>query len=89
MKNNIKFNLEEVESVGQFVYMGSLLSAGGCKKEVNWRVALTYGVFVGFEKVWSSNQCLHQISHPLYLCTFMYFCVLLYAYTAKGRGTKA
>ena len=41
-------NREKVETV-QFVYLGNLLSAGGCDKEIKLRIALPYGALVGFE----------------------------------------
>ena len=34
LKNNIKLNREELETVSQFVCLGSLLSAGECEKEI-------------------------------------------------------
>ena len=39
LKNNIKVNREEVETVYQFIYLESLLSAGGCER-IKRRIAL-------------------------------------------------
>ena len=52
MKNNIKLNGEEGKAVNQFAYLGSLLSAGGCEKEIKRRMAVTCGPLADFGKVW-------------------------------------
>ena len=35
LKNNIKLNEEQVETVNQVVYLGSMILADGCEKENN------------------------------------------------------
>ena len=52
MKNNIKLNGEEGKAVNQFAYLGSLLSAGECEKEIKRRMVVTYGPLADFGKVW-------------------------------------
>ena len=52
MKNNLKLNGEEGKAVNQFAYLGSLLSAGGCEKEIKRRMVVTYGPLADFGKVW-------------------------------------
>lgn len=51
LKNNIKLNEEEMQTVAQFVYPENLLSAGGYEKEIK-RIALTCSALAAFEKVW-------------------------------------
>lgn len=51
LKNNIKLNEEEMQTVGQFLCPANLLSAGGCEKEIK-RIALTCSALAAFEKVW-------------------------------------
>lgn len=82
-KNNIKLNGKEAETVNQFIYLGILLSAGGCEKEIKRRTALAYGALAGFEKVWKSNEI--SVSTKYFI---PHACVLIYFYTLQKEEIR-
>jgi hypothetical protein len=56
-EKRLKIGDQVIENVGQFVYLGSLLTwDNNCTKEIQTRIAKAKGIMAGFNNIWKSKQ---------------------------------
>jgi hypothetical protein len=78
MTGTLKLEHEEIESVDQFIYLGSLITwDNDDSKEIRRRIGVASGAMAGFSKIWRSKEIrIHVKLEVLRSCVFS---TLLYA----------